>query len=156
MKFERYFIKLVDAKECKEMQTTDDLPAKQEKLIALLLTEKTIDEACKKAGVNVTTYWRWMQDENFLREYRKVRRGILENTVAKLQSVTYQAIETLERNLHCENPSVEIRCAQIILEQSMKGLETLEVENRIDTLEATINNLERSVKQMGEGDEQIR
>lgn len=142
------------------MQTTEDLPAKtedlstkQEKLIALLLTEKTIDEACRKAGVNVTTYWRWMQDENFLREYRKVRRGILENTVAKLQSVTHQAIETLERNLHCENPSVEIRCAQIILEQSIKGLESLEVENRIKQLEATINNLEQQVKQMDENDE---
>ena len=135
------------------MQTTDDLSGKQEKLIALLLTEKTIDEACKKAGINVTTYWRWMQDENFLREYRKVRRGILENTVAKLQSVTYQAIETLERNLHCENPSVEIRCAQIILEQSIKGMETLEVENRIEQLEAFINNLEQQVKQMDETDE---
>jgi len=30
------------------MQTSDELTNKQEKLIALLLTEKTIDEACKK------------------------------------------------------------------------------------------------------------
>jgi len=137
------------------MQTTDDLSANQEKLIALLLTEKTIDEACKKTEVNVTTYWRWMQDESFLREYRKVRRGILENTVAKLQSVTYQAIETLERNLHCENPSVEIRCAQIILEQSMKGLETLEVENRVEILEDTISTLEQTIKMMDKNNEQI-
>jgi hypothetical protein len=135
------------------MQTTDELSAKQEKLIALLLTEKTIDEACKKADVNVTTYWRWMQDEKFLREYRKVRRGILENTVAKLQSVTHQAIETLERNLHCENPSVEIRCAQIILEQSMKGLESLEFERRIEQLENFVNDLEQQVKHLDEDDE---
>ena len=60
------------------MQTSDELTTKQEKLIALLLTEKTIDEACKKAGVNVTTYWRWMKDENFISQYRKIRRGILE------------------------------------------------------------------------------
>lgn len=137
------------------MQTNDDISAKQEKLIALLLTEKTIDEACRKAGVNVTTYWRWMQDDTFLREYRKVRRGILENTVAKLQSVTHQAIETLERNLHCENPSVEIRCAQIILEQSIKGMEALELENRIEQLEDTIDNLERQVKEIDEIDGQI-
>ena len=133
------------------MQTFFHLSANQEKLIALLLTEKTIDEACKKAGVNVTTYWRWMQDESFLREYRKIRLGILENAVAKLQSATFQAIETLERNLHCENPSVEIRCAQIILEQTMKGLETLEtseVEKRIETLRSTIDELEKSVKYM--------
>jgi hypothetical protein len=137
----------------KVMPSTDEVSIKQEKLIALLLTERTIDEACKKAGVNVTTYWRWMQDEVFLKEYRKVRRGILENTVAKLQSSTYQAIEALERNLSCENPSVEIRCAQIILEQSMKGLEALEIENRLEELEVTNRELKQKLQQMDESDE---
>lgn len=119
-----------------------EISAKQNKLIALLLTEKTIDAACAKANVAVTTYWRWMQDENFLSEYRKVRRGILENTIAKLQSVTHQAIETLERNLNCENPATEIRAAQIILEQSLKGLEILDVENRVEMLEILLNKME--------------
>ena len=64
------------------METLEKITAKQERLIALLLTEKTIDLACKKANLAVTTYWRWMQDETFLRQYRKARRGILENTVA--------------------------------------------------------------------------
>lgn len=120
-----------------------EISAKQEKLIALLLTERTIDEACKKANVAVTTYWRWMKDENFLIQYRRTRRGILENTVAKLQSVTYQAIETLERNLTCENPGAEIRSAQIILEQSIKGLEMLDVENRIEMLEELVKSWEK-------------
>ncbi len=120
-----------------------EISTKQEKLIALLLTEKTIDEACKKANVNVTTYWRWMQSVKFLQHYRTARRGILENTVAKLQSVTYQAIETLERNLTCENPAAEIRSAQIILEQSIKGLETLDVENRLEMLEQLVKEMEK-------------
>jgi hypothetical protein len=121
-----------------------EISNKQEKLIALLLTEKTIDEACRKAGVNVTTYWRWMQEQSFLEQYRKVRRGILENTVAKLQSVTHQAIETLERNLTCENPAAEIRSAQIILEQSIKGLETLDIENRLEMMERSIKEIEKN------------
>lgn len=120
-----------------------EITNKQEKLIARLLTEKTIDEACKKSNVAVTTYWRWMKDENFLTQYRRARRGILENTVAKLQSVTYQAIETLERNLNCENPAAEIRSAQIILEQSIKGLEMLDVENRIEMLEELVKSWEK-------------
>ena len=95
-----------------------------------------------------------MQDKNSSREYRKVRRGILENTVAKLQSVTYQAIETLERNLHCENPERLDALAQIILEQSMKGLEALEIENRINTLEATISDLEIIAEEIEKKDEQ--
>jgi hypothetical protein len=73
-----------------------------------------------------------------------VRRGILENTVAKLQSVTHQAIETLERNLTCENPAAEIRSAQIILEQSIKGLETLDIENRLEMMERSIKEIEKN------------
>lgn len=121
-----------------------EISSKQEKLIAFLVTETTIDGACEKAGVNASTYWRWMQQKNFLREYRWARRSILESTIAKLQSVSHQAIETLERNLTCENPTAEIRAAQIILEQSIKGLEMLDVENRIEMLELLVKQLEKS------------
>jgi len=130
------------------MNTSDGISNKQEKLIALLLTEKTIDEACKKANVAVVSYWRWMQNENFLKHYRKARRGILENTVAKLQSITFAAIDTLERNLNCENPSVEVRSAAIILEQSIKGLETLDVENRLELLETLLKEMEKKNEQI--------
>lgn len=113
-------------------------------MIALLLTEKTIDEACTKGKIAPITYWRWMQNETFLREYRRARRSILENTVARLQSSTHQAIETLERNLNCENAAAENRAAQIILEQSIRGLEMLDVENRVEVLEAMLANEERN------------
>ncbi len=125
------------------MESSGELSTKQQKLIALLLTERTIDEACKKANVAVTTYWRWMQDQQFLAQYRSVRRGILENTIAKLQAIVFAAIETLERNLNCENPAVEIRCAAIILEQSIKGVEMLEIENRLEMLEVLVKHKER-------------
>lgn len=120
---------------CKKMKTSQELSHKKEKLIALLITERTIDAACSKANVNVTTYWRWMKDETFLKCYREARRGIIENAVARLQGASYRAIETLERNLACENPSAEIRAAQIILDQSLKGLEILEMELRVTELE---------------------
>ncbi len=120
-----------------------EISTKQQKLIALLLTEKTIEEACYKADINPTTYWRWMQNQNFLNEYRKTRRGILENTVARLQSLTLSAIDTLEKNLNCENPTVEIRAAQTIIGLSLRGLEMLDVENRIETMETIVKELEK-------------
>lgn len=84
-----------------------------------------------------------MKDEGFVSEYRQARKGILENTVARLQSLTVSAIDTLERNLNCENPGVETRTAAIILEQGIKGLETLDLENRIESLEVIIDTLEK-------------
>jgi hypothetical protein len=125
------------------MKTSSEISAKQQKLIALLLTERTIDQACQKARVAVTTYWRWMQTSIFLNEYRRARRSILENTVARLQSLAFTAIDTLERNLSCENPSVETRTASVILEQAIKGLELLDLENRIVTLEQILHEKEQ-------------
>jgi hypothetical protein len=126
------------------MKDSRQISQKQERLIALLLSERTIDLACAKAHVTVTTYWRWMQDENFVSEYRKARRGIIENTVAKLQSIAFAAIDTLERNLNCEIPSVEIRCAAIILEQSIKGIEVLDIEGRLEELEYLVKHKEET------------
>ena len=124
------------------MKTPKVLTSKQEKLIALLLTERTIDQACTKCGVAVTTYWRWMKDANFLSEYRAARRKILENTIARIQSITHDAIDALERNLHCENPSVELRCAAIILDQGIKGMEMFELAERLDMLESLVKHKE--------------
>jgi hypothetical protein len=121
------------------MKGSGEISAKQQKLIALLLTERTIDAACQKAKVAPTTYWRWMRERRFLVAYRAARRGILENTVAKLQSIVFAAVDTLERNLNCENPAVEIRAAAIILEQSIKGLEMLDIEARLETLESLVS-----------------
>ena len=52
------------------------------------------------------------------------------------------AIDTLERNLNCENPAVEIRSASIVLEQSIKGLEILDVEGRLVMLESLVKHTE--------------
>lgn len=122
------------------MKRSGEISPKQEKLVALLLTERTIEGACLKSGVAVTTYWRWMQDKTFISHYRNARRGILENTVARLQGITFHAIDTLERNLNCENPSVETRTAAFIIEQAIKGLEILEIENRVEMLEALMDS----------------
>jgi hypothetical protein len=128
------------------MKSSSGISAKQEKLIAYLLSERTIDSACGKAKVAVTTYWRWMQTPAFLSEYRKARVSILENTVTRLQSLTFEAIDTLERSLHCENPSVESRTAAVILDQALKGLEMLDLAQRVDTLEQLQKECEENGK----------
>lgn len=125
------------------MKRSSEISPKQEKLVAHLLTDRTIEGACRKANVAVTTYWRWMKDDHFIAEYRRARRGILENTVARLQSITLGAIDTLERNLNCENPAVETRTAAVILEQAIKGLEILDVEARIEMLELLLDTNEK-------------
>ena len=112
-----------------------DFSPKQEKLLAALLTEKDMKAAGEKAGVSETTVWRWLQEPDFVAEYRKLRRDAVEQAAAQLQQSAASAVKALQRNLTCGNPNAEISAAKIILEQSVKSIELLDLTERLETIE---------------------
>ena len=111
------------------------LTPKQEKILALLLTEVTIEQAAKKAGVSDTTIWRCLQVPAFRAAYLQARRQMVEDAIALLQRSSKKAVATLVRNLDCGSPNTEVASARIILEQSFKGVELMEMEERVRQLE---------------------
>jgi hypothetical protein len=121
----------------------DKLSRTQEKAIAALLSTRTIGEAAKTCGVNDATMWRWLQLPDFAAAYRAARRQVVERAVSELQAACGEAVETLKRNLHCENAAVEIRAAQIILEQAIKGVELMDLQERIERLEELLTDTEQ-------------
>lgn len=118
--------------------TPTGLSAKQEKALAALLTEVTLEAAAKSVGVSDVSLWRWMQEPEFHRRYLAARRQIVEDAVGLMQRASKRAVATLVKNLDCGNPSVEVRSAQVILDQSFKGVELLELEARMKFLEEHI------------------
>ncbi len=112
-----------------------DFSAKQEKLLSALLSEKDLKAAAEKAGVSETTAWRWLKDDDFTAEYRRLRRDAVEQTAAQLQRASGEAVETLRKNLTCGNPNAEIAAARIILEQAVKGVEILDLQQRLEQIE---------------------
>ena len=111
------------------------LERKQEQAIVALLEQPTVEDAARVAGVSPVTLWRWMRQPDFRERYRAARRDVLEHAVARLQRATGDAVETLTRNLSCGVASVEVRAAQVILDQAVKGAEVLDLEARIADLE---------------------
>lgn len=109
--------------------------AKQEKVLICLLNGETVKDAAKANKITETTIYLWLQKDEFKSELRRLRREAYETSFNKVQSVANQAIETLEKNLTCGNPSAEIRAAQILLEQSSKAIETLDILERLEVLE---------------------
>ena len=65
---------------------------------------------------------------------------MVENSLAQLQKATGEAVETLQRNLHCANPSVEVRAAQAILENAVKGVEMTDILERLEAIENEFEN----------------
>ena len=111
------------------------LSAKQEKALSALLTEKTLSNAAAKADVSDVTLWRWLKDDVFRAEYRRLRRDAVEQSAAQVQTATSEAVETLRRNLSCGNPSAENAAAKMILEHAAKSVEILDVIERLEIIE---------------------
>ncbi len=120
------------------------LTKKQEAAIAALLSTSVMKDAAAQVGISDVTLWRWLQLPEFEAAYRAARRQVVERAVTELQAATGEAVETLKRNLHCEQASVEIRAAQIILEQAVKGVELIDLQERVERLESLLDEQEKA------------
>jgi hypothetical protein len=127
----------------------EKLTRKHEQAIAALLSTPSIPAAAKVVGIGEATLWRWLQLPDFQAAYRAARRQVVERAVSELQAACGEAVETLKRNLHCENPGVEIRAAQIILEQAVKGVELIDLQERVERLESLLAEQEKGKKKWG-------
>ena len=114
--------------------------AKQEKALAALLTESSITTAAKAANVSDVTLWRWLKDADFANEYRRLRREAVEQGLSQIQQATGEAVAALRRNLKCGNPTAENTAAKTILEQAVKAVEILDLQERVERIE---NELEK-------------
>lgn len=110
----------------------------REKVLNALLNTTSITEAAKACGLSEKTIYRYLEDADFQKEYRRARRSLVETSIGQIQKATAEAVETLKRNLYCENSAVEVRCAQIIIETAVKGVELIDVIERLEVLEDAI------------------
>ncbi len=117
--------------------------ANKEKALTALLESATITEAAKKCGLSEKTLRRYLEDAEFQKEFRAARRVIFEQNIVRLQSLHAGAVDALKRNLNCENPSVEVRSAAIIIEGNRKDFETTDILLRLEELE---NEYKKQIK----------
>ncbi len=110
----------------------------QEKALNALLESASISDAAIKCGLNEKTVRRYLADTEFQNEFRAARRVVFEQNIVRLQSLHAGAVDALERNLNCENPSVEVRSAQIVIESTRKDFETLDILSRLELLENAV------------------
>jgi hypothetical protein len=107
----------------------------QEQAVAALLTHPSIGAAAESIGVSDKTLRDWLKEPAFKCVYRDARRQVVEGAIARLQQATGKAVETLERNLACGHPGHEIRAGVAILEHAVKGMEFLDLVQRMEQLE---------------------
>jgi hypothetical protein len=107
----------------------------REKVLVALLETPSIRDAAKSSGVSEATIYNFLRDSEFKTAYRNARRQTVETAIAQMQNSASEAVERLKELQYCENPAVAARCAQIIFENSIKGMETLDILERLEVLE---------------------
>jgi hypothetical protein len=108
---------------------------REEAAIAALLACPTLETAAEQAGVAGSTLRGWLRDPEFQRRYREARRQVVEQAITSLQQAAGDAVEALRRNLTCGTPAAEIAAAKAIIDQAVKGVELVDLAERVEQLE---------------------
>ncbi len=124
------------------MQTAGGkLTPKQELGIVALLATGETKAAAAEIGVNEVTLWRWLQLPEFQSRYRASRRQVVETAIAQLQKFATTSVRVLVQvAVDKDAPaSARVAAARVILEQGIKAVEMIDLQERIERLEETIS-----------------
>jgi len=104
-------------------------------LIAALAAGKPVAEAAKLAGVSERTVYRRLADSLWRRRVAAARTELLARAVGILAEGTTAAAATLRLLLRSDSPSVQLAAARAILDQTTRGIELLDLAERVSVLE---------------------
>lgn len=110
---------------------------KKEKALAALLECSTRKEAAEKAGIGYTTIREYLQDAEFLAEYRQRKGDIVDDAARRLTNAMQKAIDVLEKGMSGKRTTnAALKAARIVLEYSARFIAITDITARLDALEA--------------------
>ncbi len=115
---------------------------KQHLVISALITERTMEDAARKAGIGKTTIFRWLQDEAFQNAYRQARSEIVRHAITQAQNACSEAITVLKEIMSSKEApaSTRVSAAKVVLETSIKAVELEDIIARIEKIETHLNS----------------
>jgi ACT domain-containing protein len=116
------------------------LTKKQTYFLEVYLTTPILSEACKKANISRQTYYTWLKNKEFIKRIEDIQNSIIIGVKEKLDELTSEALNELEKLLLNSNDGVKVRCISIILDNMFK-IKDLELEKRIEKLEEIIEGI---------------
>lgn len=125
------------------MSTHGNLPLKQQKAIAALLSAKDILSAAQQAGVSERQLHRWLNDDQpFQAALRDAEGQAIDNAVRRLTGATNSALNVVMVVMLDPKvaASTRLRAAISVLEQMMKLRELNNMEQRIARLEEQLSS----------------
>jgi hypothetical protein len=113
------------------------LGSKKEGAILALLSQRSIEDAARVAGVGPRTLYRWMKEPAFDAAYRDGKRAAFSQSIARLHQMASAAVTTLGKAMVDPStpPATRVRAADSILDHTAKAIELEDMEARLAALE---------------------
>ncbi|NLW35262.1 MAG: hypothetical protein GXY80_07255 [Syntrophorhabdus aromaticivorans] len=111
---------------------------RQLKAIPILIGCDTVEEAARQIGISKTTFYAWMEKDEFNQAVTSARRKLLDKAMNKLMNVSMKAVRTLENLLDAESESVRRAAANDVLGHLLKYRELSEIEERLECVEKVV------------------
>ncbi len=118
-----------------------NLTLKQQKALACLLAEPTIQEAAKAAGVSRQKLYDWLKQPDFKAALDEAKQLLFNDGLSTLKASMTDGIATLRSSLTDPDATVanRITAATKLIELALRCHEALEVETRLAALESQMN-----------------
>ena len=124
-----------------QKQGAVSLSRKQERAVLAVLESRSVEEACRKANISKTLYYRWLRgDPGFADALKNRRAEAGTDALERLQAGLSSAVDVLVDLLASENEWMRRVAANDIICRFFKAKELWDVEERLERLEAAVAN----------------
>ena len=110
---------------------------KKGEAVAAVLSQRSLEEAARVAGIGVATLMRWQKLPEFQDALRQARRDALAQTIGRLQQGASAAATTLLKVMLDQNTpaSTRVRAADSVMNHALKAIELEDILSRLTELE---------------------
>ena len=116
------------------------LTQKQQDFLNAMLTSRTVEEASEKADITRNTAYRYLNNDEWQKEYRQKRNELTDTLTSHLLQLGTQAIETLENNMTDPDatPATKNTTAKTILDYIYSNYDREQIIERIEEIERAL------------------
>lgn len=117
-----------------------ELNVRQDRFLKALLECASVDQACKKAGINRTTGYKYLKDALFMEEYRSLRRESMQQVTARLQKASEEAVEVLKEVMNDKEAphTSRVTSAKNVLDVAYRSLELDDQQEEIEKIKSIL------------------
>jgi hypothetical protein len=111
------------------------LTYRQKSFIKEYIQTGRIRTACKIIKIIEYTYQKWRQNDEFMREIKKQEEILYNNSLNKMKVTLPEALTTLKELLDSDIPGIQLRAANVIINNTIKLIKIKEIRELLEILE---------------------